>query len=217
MPLHPAWDGGLEDIVTTILQPTLDPASFIRTFLDESVATMAAFRDDPATHDTLSRMADAVAASMMAGGTLLVCGNGGSAADAQHIAGEFVGRLLYDRAPLPAIALSTDTSVMTAVANDYGYAHVFSRQVLALGRAGDVLLGISTSGTSANVLAALDAGRERGMVCLGFTGADGASMRDACDLLLPVPSRQNVFIQQMHITAAHVICALVERAIHPRV
>ncbi len=177
---------------------------------------MVAFRDDPTAHETLSHMADAVARSMTAGGTLLICGNGGSAADAQHIAGEFVGRLLYDRAPLPAVALTTDTSVLTAVGNDYGYAQVFSRQVLALGRAGDVLLGISTSGASPNVLAALAAGRERGMVCLGFTGAEAGPMREGCDLLLAVPSRQNVFIQQMHITAAHVICALVERAMCPR-
>lgn len=148
-------------------------------------------------------------------GRLLICGNGGSAADAQHIAGEIVGRLMYDRAPLPALALTTDSSVLTAVANDYGYEQVFERQVLGLGARGDVLLGISTSGNSPSVLRALAAGGERGMACLGFTGAGGGAMIGECILLLRAPGERTSVIQQIHLTAAHIICALVERAMFP--
>ena len=200
----------------TIKADGLSPVAFVDAYFEESVATLTALSADPVAHAALHSMADALCAALQQGRKLLVCGNGGSAGDAQHIAGEFVGRLLYDRAPLPAIALTTDSSVLTAIGNDYGYEHVFSRQVLALGQPGDVLLGISTSGTSPNVLHALKAGRTRGLVCMGFAGAGGGAMRDACDMLLAVPSTQNVFIQQMHITAAHIVCALVERAMFPR-
>ncbi|MBE7212137.1 MAG: SIS domain-containing protein, partial [Gluconacetobacter diazotrophicus] len=125
-------------------------------YLDRSARAMADFAADPAVRERLHAMADRITHSIGAGGKLLVCGNGGSAADAQHIAGEFISRLMYDRRPLPAVALTTDTSALTATANDYGFEHVFSRQVQALGRPGDVLLGISTSGRSPNVLRALD-------------------------------------------------------------
>ena len=161
-------------------------------------------------------MADTIIAALRAGRKLLICGNGGSAGDAQHIAAEFVGRLMYDRAPLAAIALTTDTSVLTAVGNDYGYKHVFERQVLGLGQEGDVLLGISTSGNSPNVIQAFAAARVRKLACLGFTGADGGAMQGACDLLLRAPSAKNVIIQQIHITAAHIVCALVESTIFPK-
>lgn len=160
-------------------------------------------------------MAEAIAAAMRAGRKLLIAGNGGSAADAQHIAGEFISRLMYDRTPLPAIALTTDTSSLTATANDYGYEHVFERQVLGLGQDGDVFLGISTSGNSPNVLRALDAARTRGLVTLAFSGAGGGQMRERTDLLLAAPSAKTPIIQQIHIIAAHVICALVERALCP--
>jgi D-sedoheptulose 7-phosphate isomerase len=153
---------------------------------------------------------------MRAGGKLLIAGNGGSAADAQHIAGEFISRLMFDHAPLPAIALTTDSSAMTATANDYGYERVFERQVLGLGRKGDVFLGISTSGNSPNVLRALAAAREMGIVTLGFSGADGGKMADLCDMRLAAPSAWTPVIQQVHITAAHIYCALIERAMFPR-
>jgi D-sedoheptulose 7-phosphate isomerase len=147
------------------------------------------------------------------GGKLLLAGNGGSAADAQHIAGEFMSRLRFDRNPLPAVALTTDSSVLTAVGNDYGYHLVFERQVRGLGRRGDVFIAISTSGKSPNVIAALEAARALGVVTVGFTGtAPGAAvMRPLCDHLLAAPSDDTPLIQQIHITAAHAICEIVER------
>jgi D-sedoheptulose 7-phosphate isomerase len=158
-------------------------------------------------------IAQAIEASLRAGGKILLAGNGGSAADAQHIAGEFLSRLRFDRHPLPAIALTTDSSVLTAVGNDYGYDQVFERQLRGLGRKGDVFVAISTSGKSPNVIAALRAAREIGVVTVGFTGtAPGAAvMRPLCDHLLAAPSDDTPLIQQIHITAAHAICEIVER------
>ena len=190
--------------------------SFIDAYLDETIETLTAFRADPAYVRTLTQMADAITAGLKAGKKLLVCGNGGSAADAQHIAGEFIARLMYDRAPLPALALTTDSSVITAAANDYGFEHVFERQVLGLGNEGDLLLGISTSGASPNVLRAFDAARERKLVRLGFTGSKPSPMRERCDILLEAPSAKTSVIQQIHIVSAHIVCALVERAMFPR-
>ena len=190
--------------------------SFIDAYLDETLLATQAFCGDPRHRRVLADMADAVTASLRNGGKLLVCGNGGSAGDAQHIAGEFVSRLMFDRAPLAAVALTTDTSVLTATGNDYGFDRVFERQVLALGQPGDVLLGISTSGTSANVLRAFAAGRERRLRCIGFAGAQDGPMTEACGLLLQAPSTRTAVIQQLHITAAHVLCALVERTMFPQ-
>ena len=189
---------------------------FIDSYLDETLAAFTAFRASPRHRQVMQDMAELITARFRDGRKLLICGNGGSAADAQHIAAEFISRLMYDRPPLPAIALTTDSSVLTATGNDYGYAHVFERQVLGLGAPGDVLLGISTSGTSANVLRAFEAARARGLACIGFTGAQPGPMRDACELLLEAPSAGTALIQQIHITAAHVVCALVERAIFPQ-
>ena len=145
------------------------------------------------------------------GGKLLVCGNGGSAADAQHVAAEFINRMRADRRPWPAIALTTDTSVLTSIANDATYDDVFARQVDALGRPGDVLLALSTSGGSANVLRALKAGRQVGMVTVGFTGEVGAErMSGDCDVLLAVPSREPARIQECHQFVYHFIAGMVE-------
>ncbi len=188
---------------------------FVADYLSETVNSVAGFATDTGAQDLMFAMSAAIAGAMRDGRKLLIAGNGGSAADAQHIAGEFISRLMYDRAPLPAIALTTDTSSITATANDYGYEHVFERQVLGLGQPGDVLLAISTSGNSPNVLRALDAARGRGLVTLGFTGASGGRMRVTTDLLLAAPSDRTAIIQQIHIIAAHVICALVERALCP--
>ena len=190
--------------------------NFIDAYLDETLASMAAFRAEPHYRKTMMEMANTIIAALRAGRKLLICGNGGSAGDAQHIAAEFVGRLIYDRPPLAAIALTTDTSVLTAIGNDYGYEHVFERQVLGLGQEGDVLLGISTSGNSLNVIRALAAARTKKMACLGFTGTGGGAMRENCDLLLRAPSAKNVIIQQIHITAAHIVCALVESTMFPK-
>lgn len=189
---------------------------FIDAYLDETVTAFASFRGAAEQRRVMENMAELIAERFRDGRKLLICGNGGSAADAQHIAGEFISRLMYDRAPLPAIALTTDSSVLTATGNDYGYKHVFERQVLGLGQNGDVLLGISTSGGSPNVLAAFTAAKSRGLACLGFTGANNGPMGECCDLLLAAPSTKTAVIQQIHITAAHLICALVERDIFPQ-
>ena len=190
---------------------------YVAAYLDRSLAALGAFAADRAAQALLGEMASATVAALRAGGKLLVAGNGGSAGDSQHIAGEFISRLMFDHAPLAAIALTVDGSVITATGNDYGYDHVFERQVLGLGRPGDVFLGISTSGRSPNVLRALDAARGKGLVCLGFTGAGpGAGvMAERCDLLFRAPSPETAIIQQLHITAAHIVCALVERAMFP--
>ena len=189
--------------------------SYVAHYLATSQAAMDAFATDPVATQTMLAMADAIAASMRAGGKLLIAGNGGSAADAQHIAGEFISRLMFDHPPLPSVALTTDSSAMTATANDYGYDHVFERQVIGLGRPGDVFLGISTSGNSPSVLRALEAARARGLVTLGFAGQGGGKMLALCDHILLAPSTWTPIIQQVHITAAHIVCALVERAMFP--
>ena len=155
-------------------------------------------------------IADAIAAALRAGGKVLIAGNGGSAADAQHIAAELLSRFAAERRPLPAVAL-TDPAVLTAIANDYGFECVFERQVRGLGQRGDLLLALSTSGRSPNVLAALKAAREGGLVAIGFTGQQGTPLRVLCDLCLVAPSNETAVIQQIHMTAAHAICALVER------
>lgn len=195
---------------------TVAADAYAADYLAQSEATMRAFCTDPAQRAVLVAMAEAICASLRAGGKLLVAGNGGSAGDAQHIAGEFVSRLMYDRTPLPAIALTTDTSALLAIGNDYGFVHVFERQVRALGQRGDVFLGISTSGRSPNVLTALAAARAQGMATLGLAGAEPGAMAEACDIVLRAPSTWTPLIQQIHITAAHVVCALVEQALCPR-
>jgi D-sedoheptulose 7-phosphate isomerase len=157
--------------------------------------------------------AERMAASLKAGGKVLLAGNGGSAADAQHIAAELVGRFIDDRAPLAAVALTTDTSALTAIGNDYGFEQVFARQVSALARSGDVFVGISTSGKSPNILAALKAARERKLVTIGFTRDGQTPMSALCDVTVGVPAAETALIQQIHITAAHAICHLVERAL----
>lgn len=160
----------------------------------------------------IARAAELVCGAVLAGKKVLLCGNGGSAADAQHIAAELVGRFVIERRPLAAIALTTDTSALTAIANDYGYEHVFSRQVEALGAEGDVLIAITTSGTSKNVLAAAAAARARGMKVIGLTGGKGAAFVAACDAGVAVPSIVVARIQECHITIGHLMCEAVDLA-----
>jgi D-sedoheptulose 7-phosphate isomerase len=150
--------------------------------------------------------AQAISDSLRAGGKLLIFGNGGSAADAQHIAAEITGRYVIDRRALPAVALTTDTSALTAIANDYGYDHVFARQIEALARPPDIALGISTSGNSPNVLRALESARSLGCRTIGLSGRDGGKMRGQCDLLIVIPSDETARIQEMHILIGHAIC-----------
>lgn len=160
----------------------------------------------------LARMAVVVADQLAAGGKLMLCGNGGSAADAQHLAAELLVRLRshVNRAPLPGITLATDTSTLTACGNDYGFEEVFVRPLLALGRPGDLLLGLTTSGRSPNVVKALAAARERGIGTLGFLGGAGTPALEQCDLALLVPSFHTAHIQEVHIAAGHVLIELVE-------
>lgn len=189
---------------------------FMAAFLDETVETFTAFRDSAEQRRVMQEMADAIVACFRADRKLMICGNGGSAADSQHIAAEFISRLMFDRAPLPAIALTTDSSNLTAIGNDYGYEKVFERQVLGLGQAGDILIGISTSGTSANVLRAFEAAKTKGVTCFAFAGAKPGPMAERCEKVLAAPSTKTAMIQQIHITAAHIICALVERTMFPQ-
>lgn len=145
-----------------------------------------------------------------AGKKLLICGNGGSAADSQHIAAEFIGRFQKERGALPAIALSTDTSILTSLSNDYNFDIVFSRQIEALGQAGDVLLGISTSGNSQNVVKAVEAAKQKGMIVIVLTGEGGGKLGEIADVCIAVPSKVTARIQESHITIVHAVCELVE-------
>ena len=163
--------------------------------------------------DTARKIADVSVSALRSGNKLLLAGNGGSAADAQHIAAEIVGRYKKDRPAYAAIALTTDTSALTAIGNDYGFEQIFARQVEGLGRRGDVLLVFSTSGRSANILAALKAARQHGLVTIGFTGSKGTDMAAFCDHLLVAPSDETAVIQQIHLTFAHGICDVIEQTL----
>jgi len=169
------------------------------------------------TADVIEQITDAIIRCFRQGNKLLICGNGGSAADAQHVAGEFVNRFRYDHAALPAIALTTDTSILTCIGNDSAFENIFSRQVEAIGKPGDILVGISTSGGSPNILKALEAARTRGLLTVGFTGEKGREKMGAkCDMCLVVPSADTPRIQESHIFVWHVICDAVERTIFPK-
>jgi D-sedoheptulose 7-phosphate isomerase len=165
--------------------------------------------------DAIAKAVDATLQALKGGNLILLCGNGGSAADAQHLAAEFVNRFLIDRAALPAIALTTDTSVLTSIGNDSDFRQVFARQIEALGKAGDVLYAISTSGNSGNVIEAVKAARKRGMETIAFTGGDGGKLAPLCDLALIAPSRSTPRIQEAHITIGHIICQIVEEELFP--
>jgi D-sedoheptulose 7-phosphate isomerase len=147
------------------------------------------------------------------GNKLLIAGNGGSAADAQHIAGELVSKFYFDRPALPAIALTTDTSIITAIGNDYGYEKLFSRQIEANGIKGDAFLGISTSGNSKNIIEGLKVAKEKGLFTIGLTGESGGKMKDLCDYCICVPSNETPRIQEAHILIGHILCSIVEEAI----
>jgi D-sedoheptulose 7-phosphate isomerase len=178
----------------------------------ESIETKRAFFDSHA--DVVARAADLLIATIRAGGKLLIFGNGGSAADAQHIAAELVNRLNYDRPPIAAIALTTDTSIITSVANDASFADLFERQVRALGRAGDAVIAISTSGNSANVLKAVAAARELGINIVALAGRDGGKLAPLADVALVVESDSTQRVQETHITIAHILCELIEDALY---
>jgi D-sedoheptulose 7-phosphate isomerase len=195
---------------------TSEVTASIVDYLGQSRDAVQAAIDNPAFLATAEAIVDRLVEAIAAGRKVLLAGNGGSAGDAQHLAGEFLSRLNYDRAPLPAVALTTDSSVLTAIGNDYGYERVFERQVLGLGVAGDVLIAISTSGRSPNILRAIDAARSTGLVVLGFTGRSGGEMAARCHLCLYAPADTTPLIQQLHITAGHIICGLVEERLFPK-
>ena len=160
--------------------------------------------------EPIERTADMLAQALLNGNKLMLCGNGGSAADSQHLAAEFTGRFVKDRKPLAALALSTDSSALTCIANDYSFDEVFSRQVLALGRPGDCLLAISTSGNSRNVIRAVESARSIGVRTIGLLGRDGGLLRGNCDLAIVVPSQTTARIQEAHIFIGHTLCAILE-------
>ena len=191
---------------------TPDDDNLIAGFFDRSLAALQDAGQDRELLRLVAAIAQAIEGSLRAGGKLLIAGNGGSAADAQHLAAEFLSRYVVDRGPLPAVALTTDTSVLTAVGNDYGFEHVFERQVRGLGRPGDAFLAISTSGRSRNILSALETARDMGLVTIGFSGAAETEMRPLCRHFLAVASHETAIVQQIHMVAGHAICALVERA-----
>jgi D-sedoheptulose 7-phosphate isomerase len=191
---------------------TPDP---VRAYLLESSRTMAEAADE--CSESILRAAAAIVRSVRDGGKLLICGNGGSAADAQHLATEFVSTLKVDRrrAAIPAAALTTDTSLLTAISNDYGFDEVFARQVEALGRVGDVLLGISTSGNSQNVVMAFEQGRTQGLRRIALTGRSPGRLGPLADIEIKVPSDETSHIQEAHIAIGQLIAFLVEDELHP--
>ncbi len=186
-----------------------DDAAVVRTVFEEAIAVHERMRD--LDHGAIVEAAAAIRAAMAAGGKLLIFGNGGSAADAQHFATELVVRFERRRAAFAALALSTDTSVLTAAANDFGYERVFARQVEALGRPGDVVLGISTSGESPNVLRGIEAASALGLRTIALTGRDGGALGAAAAIHINVPDASTARVQEVHMTVIHAVCALVER------
>jgi D-sedoheptulose 7-phosphate isomerase len=183
----------------------------VRRQLAQSIATMQAVHDDEQIHQTMLAIGKLTADSMRSGGKLLVAGNGGSAADAQHLVAEFVARLTVDRPALRAIALTTDSSILTAIGNDWAYDYVFARQIEALAQPGDVFLGISTSGNSKNIVRALHEAKKRGVHTIGFTGNNGGQMKELCDYNIIIPSNTTMNIQESHLALEHIFCMLVER------
>jgi D-sedoheptulose 7-phosphate isomerase len=193
----------------------MDFTKQIREEISLTSGLLAQIADDAALTRQIATVVEHFVTAMRSGDKVLWCGNGGSAADAQHLAAEFVVRFTVNRPALPSLALSVDTSALTACANDFGYEQVFARQVEALGREGDVLVGLSTSGNSPNVVAALKTARERKLITIGMTGADGGKMAEFCDTLLRVPSRRTQNIQEAHGVFGHIIVQLMEQALFP--
>ena len=189
---------------------------YISRQINEAQRVMSSMQADTVLFSTLKDAAGKCIACLQGGGKILLAGNGGSAADAQHIAGELVSRFAFDRPGLPSIALTTDTSILTAIANDYGYENLFARQIQAHGSKGDVFIGYSTSGKSPNILMALEEARSKGLVCIGLTGNRGGPMRELCDFLLEVPSSDTPKIQEGHLVLGHILCGLIEDRLFTR-
>jgi D-sedoheptulose 7-phosphate isomerase len=182
----------------------------IKSIIKASIDVKQTILDDDKLPDTITQCVELLVAAFRNGNKVLFCGNGGSAADAQHLAAEFSGRFYIDRDALPAEALHVNSSYITAVANDYSYDVVYSRMIKGIGNAGDVLIGLSTSGNSGNIVKAFEVAKEKGMHTIGFTGASGGKMKTLSDYLLNVPSSDTPRIQESHILLGHIICQLVE-------
>jgi len=182
----------------------------IRNIIESSIKVKKTLSEDSVLIETISKIVDEVVKAFRNGKRIYFCGNGGSAADAQHLAAEFSGRFYTDRKALPAEALHCNTSYITAVANDYSYDVVYSRLIEGIGLQGDVLFGLSTSGNSSNILKAFDTARQKGIITVGFTGASGGKMKECSEYLINVPSSDTPRIQESHIMVGHIICQLVE-------
>jgi D-sedoheptulose 7-phosphate isomerase len=187
--------------------------AYIRNEIEGCKSVMNEMLSDESLIEVIDRAANACISSLRAGGKILLAGNGGSAADAQHIAGELVSRFIFDRPGLPAIALTTDTSILTAIGNDYGYDRLFARQVQAHGKQGDILMCYSTSGESPNILKAITEAKSLGVVTIGLCGNRGGVMVDMCDYALEVPSPATPKIQEGHLVLGHIICGIIEQEI----
>jgi D-sedoheptulose 7-phosphate isomerase len=191
-------------------------ATDIKKLISDSIATKQLILEDQLLLSSIHQAAQACIDAFKSDKKVLFCGNGGSAADAQHISAELSGRFYTDRPPLYSEALHVNSSYMTAVANDYSYDVVYSRMVEACGRKGDVLVGITTSGNSKNILAAMEMARKQGMITIGMTGQSGGKMKECCDIMLRVPSSDTPRIQESHILIGHIICQLIEETIFPK-
>lgn len=211
------WVFRQKNVLTIQKTPNFKPMIelFKRRFQD-SIALKTKVLADENLLAKANEIANEIVASYNNNGKVLWCGNGGSAADAQHLAAELSGRFYYDRPPLFSDALHVNTSYTTAVANDYSYDVIYSRLVEAMGRKGDVLIGLSTSGNSANVIKALDAARNKGMLAVAFTGESGGKMKEHCDILINIPSTDTPRIQECHMLLGHTICELVESLLFPK-
>lgn len=185
----------------------------IKNIIKNSISVKQQVLENDSIISTIQEVTDKIVACFQGDGKVLFCGNGGSAADAQHLAAEFAGKFYFDREPLNSEALHVNTSYLTAVGNDYSYEEVYARIVKAKGRTGDVLVGISTSGNSGNVVKALAQAKKQGMITIGFTGETGGEMKELCDYLIPIPSTDTPRIQECHILVGHIICELVEETL----
>lgn len=188
----------------------------IKQVIEESVSLKTLLLKDEAFLKEIEKVKDVMVKALNDGKKILWCGNGGSAADSQHLAAEFSGRFYYDRPPLRSEALHVNTSYLTAVANDYSYDVIYSRMVKAMGDKGDVLVGISTSGNSKNIVLAFEQAKENGMISIGFTGNGGGKMKEKADYILDIPSKDTPRVQECHIMVGHILCELVEAEIFPR-
>lgn len=192
--------------------PTLQAKNSIAVIkeIQKTAEVLDSMLSDECLSATVERIAEICVKALWSGKKIMFCGNGGSAADSQHLATELVSRLNFDRPGLAAIALTVDTSALTAIGNDYGFDHIFSRQIASIGQTGDVLIAISTSGNSANVLNAISIAKTRGIITIGKTGESGGKMKGKCDILLKIPSQETQRIQEGHIVLGHIYCGMIE-------